>query len=637
MLVLFSQSELDSLSTALKSSSGNKKVDILLNIAQKHFEINNSEAKKICNEALSLSLQLNYTGGIINSNYLLGKILFDEKNFIEALSSYEEALKAISEAGNNDSYATIISSISEVYLTTGVYDKALENYMNLLRFYEEHDDKKGKAFTLSYIGSAYAKLQNVQSGLKYLNEALEVAEEINDDERVSFILNSIGGLYIDVIKDYDTAESYYNRALELSEKINYKMGIARAYHNLGLVNYNKKDLNSALEFHKKSLEIVTKEKLKEGRAYNFGSIANIYLELGEVDSAIEYFNKSLEAAEKEQLIIVISEVYKGLAESYKKKNDYKEAVKYLELYNETREKLNNEKIGQRITELEIQYETKRKESENEILKRANAVQRNYFIFSIVLALVIVVILYSRYSYSRKAQKQLEELNATKDKLFSIIGHDLKNPFGTLINFSEMLMEDYLELTDEEKITYIHMINEASQTGHEILDNLLQWSKTQSGKLEFLPRKILLQEIIEVNIALLKSAASHKGIEIFSEVNGGTEVFADKVMLKTVLRNLIGNAIKFSYKGGTIKISSKMNSQNVEVAVSDNGVGMTKAAKDKLFNPAVFNSTTGTANEQGTGLGLLLCKEFVEKNGGEIWVESEEGKGSDFKFTIPISN
>ncbi|KAB2838677.1 MAG: sensor histidine kinase, partial [Melioribacteraceae bacterium] len=377
--------------------------------------------------------------------------------------------------------------------------------------------------------------------------------------------------------------------------------------------------------------------IKEGLAYNYGSIANIYLELGDVDSAIEYFNKSLEEAQNEQIIIVISEVYKGLADSYVKKNNFKEAYKYLALHNGTREKLNNEKIGQRIAELEIQYETKRKDSENEILKRANAVQRNYFIFSVVLALVIVIILYSRYSYSKKAQKQLEELNATKDKLFSIIGHDLKNPFGTLINFSEMLMEDYLELTDEEKITYIHMINEASQTGHEILDNLLQWSKTQSGKLEFLPKKVELNEIVEANIALLKSAASHKGIEIFSAVNGGTEVFADKVMLKTVFRNLIGNAIKFSHKGGTIKIDSKSNGEFVEIVVSDNGVGMSKAAKEKLFNPTVFNSTAGTANEQGTGLGLLLCKEFVEKNGGKIWVESEEGKGSDFKFTIPIGN
>lgn len=637
LIILFAQNKVDSVQTDLDSAVGNEKADLLLETAGRFLELNSEKAKEYCEQALAVSSRLDYKFGIINSHYLLGKILFEEKKFVDAIDNYEKALTAISEAENDKSYASIISSISEVYLTTGVYDKALENYMNLLRFYEGNGNKKGMAFTLSFIGNAYAKLQNSQSGLKYLNEALAIAEEINDEERVSFILNSIGGLYIDVIKDFNAAEEYYKRALLLSEKINYKLGIARAYHNLGLVNYNRKDLKSALEYHKKSLEIVVKENIKEGLAYNYGSIANIYLELGDVDSAIEYFNKSLEEAQNEQIIIVISEVYKGLADSYVKKNNFKEAYKYLALHNGTREKLNNEKIGQRIAELEIQYETKRKDSENEILKRANAVQRNYFIFSVVLALVIVIILYSRYSYSKKAQKQLEELNATKDKLFSIIGHDLKNPFGTLINFSEMLMEDYLELTDEEKITYIHMINEASQTGHEILDNLLQWSKTQSGKLEFLPKKVELNEIVEANIALLKSAASHKGIEIFSAVNGGTEVFADKVMLKTVFRNLIGNAIKFSHKGGTIKIDSKSNGEFVEIVVSDNGVGMSKAAKEKLFNPTVFNSTAGTANEQGTGLGLLLCKEFVEKNGGKIWVESEEGKGSDFKFTIPIGN
>ena len=634
--VVFSQNLLDSLAGKLSLTGGEEKVDLLLTIADQYFENDAPEAINNTKEALSLAKEINYPEGIINSYYKLGKIYFKKKEFVEALKSYDEALASLSDSNKVKNYAQLITSISEIYLTSGIYDKALENYISLLDYYRKVKDRKGEAFVLSYIGETYLDLQNGQNALKYLHEALGIAEEINDEERVSFVLNSIGGAYVDVFKDNETAEDYYKRALELSEKINYKLGIAKGYHNLGLVYYNKKDLNKALDYHKKSLEVVTKSNIKEGTAYNFNSIAKIYLELGQVNSAIEYFNKSLETSQNQQITLVITDNYKGLSDSYKKKNNYREALKYLDLYNVTREKLNNEKTAQRIAELETHYEIIRQESENKILKRANEIQRNYFFFSLLLGFIILVILFSMYWYSRKSRKQLEELNATKDKLFSIIGHDLKNPFGTLINFSEMLVEDYLELTDEEKITYLHMINEASQTGHEILDNLLQWSKTQSGKLEFTPRHIELCDIVETNIMLFKTTASNKGINIFSTVNGETKVFADKIMLKTVLRNLIGNAIKFSHKDGTIKISSKLCEEFVEVIVSDNGVGISEKTKEKLFNPTIFHSSAGTANEQGTGLGLLLCKEFVEKNGGRIWVESGEGKGSDFKFTVPIN-
>lgn len=634
-IILFSQSEVDSLRAKLNSAEGKERVDLLLSIADRYFENKIDEAENNTEEALKIAGEINYTEGIVNSHYLLGKIFFKKNEFVLALKNYDAALAVLSDSIKIQNYAPLVTSISDIYLTSGIYDKALENYIILLNYYISVEDKKGQAFALSYIGETYIDLQNSQNALKYLNQALEIAEDIQDEERVSFVLNSIGGVYVDIIKDYDTAEAYYKRALALSQKINYTLGIAKGYHNLGLVYYYKKDLNKALDFHKKSLDIVINNNIGEGLAYNYNSIARIYLELNQINSAINYFKKSLEVSQKQQITLIISENYKGLADSFKKKKDYKAALRYLELYNVNREKLNNEKTAQRIAELETHYEVLRKESENEILKRSNTIQRNYFIFSLVLGLIILIILFNMYWVSRKSRIQLVELNATKDKLFSIIGHDLKNPFGTLINFSEMLIDDYLEMTDEEKITYLHMINEASQTGHEILDNLLQWSKTQSGKLEFAPQYIELSEIVDTNISLLKTSASNKGISIHSTVNGNSRVFADKIMLKTVLRNLIGNAIKFSHSEGTINISSGNKEGFIEVVVSDNGVGMSREEVDKLFNPSIFHSTTGTANEQGTGLGLLLCKEFVEKNGGKIWVESEMGKGSDFKFTVPV--
>ena len=635
-IILFSQNDIKHLTEKLESANENEKVNLLLLIAEKYSDDSLSSSIKYANNALLLSKEINFIDGVISSYNMLGKISFKKKDFVEALKNYENAFNKITDSNKAKYYAEVVSSIAKIYLASGIYDKALENYLELLNFYRSAKDRNGEAFTLGYIGDIYSNIQSGKNALKYLKEALRIAEEINDDVRISTILNSLGGVYIEIIKDYKSAEEYYSRALSLSEKIDYKLGIAKAYHNLGLVYYYKKDLKTALSYHKQSLDFVIKSNINEGLAFNFNSIAEIYLEEGQVDSAIEYFYKALEVSSREKILILISENYKGLADSFKKKNNLAKALEYLELYNEIREKINNEKVNDRINELFIQYEIKSKESENEYLKRENAIQKKYLVFLLILGLIIILGFLHRYIYIKRLNKQLQELNATKDKLFSIIGHDLKNPFGTLINFSEILIEDYLELSDEEKITYLHMINEASQTGHEILDNLLQWSKTQSGKLEFVPQKILIQEIIDANISFLLSSAKKKGIELTSSSKDDkTEVFADKLMLKTIMRNLIGNAIKFSVKGGSIRISTKTNGKFIEIIVSDNGVGINSESKAKLFNPSVFHSTTGTSNEQGTGLGLLLCKEFVEKNGGKIWVESEVGKGSDFIFTVPL--
>lgn len=231
--------------------------------------------------------------------------------------------------------------------------------------------------------------------------------------------------------------------------------------------------------------------------------------------------------------------------------------------------------------------------------------------------------------------ELRALNATKDKFFSIIAHDLKNPFNALLGFSTLLLDDYENFTDADRIDLIQTMSDASNNAYKLLQNLLEWSRSQTGSIQWEPDAIRLHEIVTNTIDLLSNGASVKEISINAIILPNIVVWADANMATTVIRNLISNALKYTPKGGEIRVYSKKSENEIEVTIEDNGVGINDADKEKLFRIDVNHSTSGTNNEQGTGLGLILCKEFVEKNGGKIWVESIEGKGSKFKFTLPL--
>lgn len=236
---------------------------------------------------------------------------------------------------------------------------------------------------------------------------------------------------------------------------------------------------------------------------------------------------------------------------------------------------------------------------------------------------------------KKANEKLEDLNATKDKLFSIIGHDLSNPFNAIIGFSGLLLKHLDTLDEKEVRRRIGIINDSSKKSYDLLQNLLEWSRSQLGRMEFTPTKIWLVDLVNQNLSMLGANAEAKYIVMNNEISNDLFVYADEYMLNTIVRNLVSNAIKFTDKGGEIKLSAQQYNEVVEISVADNGVGIAYHKINDLFNINSSTTTSGTDNEKGTGLGLLLCKELVEKHKGSILVQSELGIGTIIKFTIPI--
>lgn len=231
--------------------------------------------------------------------------------------------------------------------------------------------------------------------------------------------------------------------------------------------------------------------------------------------------------------------------------------------------------------------------------------------------------------------ELKQLNATKDKFFSIIAHDLKNPFNAIIGFSDLMLNNFKQLDEETLFKGLKTIESASTQAYKLLENLLIWSQNQTGRLPFNPEILNLSDLAFDSFTMIESTAIRKDIQISIQINKSIQVVADKNMIDTIFRNLLTNAIKFTPRGGKVKIKASQFDGEVQISVSDTGIGMSAEKQKTIFEIDKLTNTTGTEDEQGSGLGLILCKDFLSIHKGKIWVKSSPGKGSRFTFSLPV--
>jgi signal transduction histidine kinase len=317
--------------------------------------------------------------------------------------------------------------------------------------------------------------------------------------------------------------------------------------------------------------------------------------------------------------------------------------------------LAKEEIFQHNKNLQILYETRETEKENAGLKDKLDV-KNLFLLTFAVIIVLIGLLLMILQGKRNQQiclnkilnqkneeistqrDRLEEINQTKDKLFSIIAHDLRGPIGSTSAFLEVLTTNENEFTKDELRNNLILLKNSSNATFKLLENLLTWALTQRGEIVFNPSSNDLVRLVQSNVDLFASNAENKKIQIINELDHQLIFEFDHDMINTVMRNLINNAIKYTGENGQITISAKETLNDVEICIKDTGIGMDDTAAQKLFiTDRSRIRQEGTKGEKGTGLGLILCKEFVGKHQGKIWVESEQGKGSKFKITLPLSH
>ncbi len=591
-----------------------------------------------------------------------------------------KVLNILDDANIEEEKIPYLNYLGDSYYKTGNFNKALKYYFKELELRRKYDINPLNDDFLDKIAKVYHSLNNYKEALKYYNNAISIHKskyKQGKDSEYNIVLgqyySKIGLVYYSM-KDYDKSISYYKRALNVTGTVDSDdllKGKIIIYNNLALNYKALGNLNKAIESVKKSETIISELGADGFEFFTLSSLAEIYSKLNEFDKAEGYLLKAIETATINNNTSNLKDAQYLLYDLYTKFEKYKKALATYKKYKILTDSLLNYDMTDRLAEFQTVYEMEKRNQENDALKTANRLQRENArlerqsfiltsLFSLLVIIVLMVLFYIRKRASnvlvisnnviegqnakllelnenlRKKESGLRHSNNTKDKFISIIAHDLKNPMHS-IGFSADLMLNYYEnLDDDKKKNHLSGILKTSTHTYELLENLLDWARAQSKSMSFEPKLLNYKFIVRNAIELSISSAQNKQIKIEDLTMEDCEVFADKNMIDAVLRNLISNSIKFSNPNSKISVKYKKVNDYLVTTIQDQGIGIPKKAKDKLFRIEEQVSTPGTNKESGTGLGLLLCKEFITINRGDIWVESEEGVGSEFKFTLPIS-
>lgn len=598
---------------------------------------------------------------------IIARNYYSASKYIESKEYYEKALSIFKKNQYYEGIAITLHEMAQILGHWGEYDEALTKNQEALRFWEEINDKVGIASAYNGIGRIYEELGNYDNAFGYYRKSLNIYQDLEKSSELVTTTLHLGDIYLKK-ELYDKALEYYFRAELIAKEIGRNKRLnALILGCIGEAYNDKGDYLKALDYAQKSAKVLQGLEDKMMLSKSYTQLGLIYLNVLDYQKSLNYFKQSLKIAEEINFRYQINDCNSHLSEIFELMGDYSKSLSHYKKYIDGKNDISSEQSKQAIAELQTKYQLEKKEKENERLRhddQLNNVQiqiQQLVIGLVLLILVVTIALFfvfrSRYQHNRKLSIQLaiknkeieeqqqkvqklnselQEANATKDKFFSIVAHDLKNPFSSLLVLSQLLIDDYDTLSNEERKQFIEQINSAAENTYSLLQNLLEWARTQSGKTTITPEKIDLSKISADAIRVLSPIAKNKKINLSSKIANNSIAWADKNMVSTVMLNLISNAVKFTNQNGTINVSTLLTKNNIEVEIADTGIGISNENLEKLFKPEMKFHTVGTDKEKGTGLGLILCKEFIEKNKGKIWVESIEEVGSKFYFSLPLS-
>ena len=594
--------------------------------------------------------------------YYIGKYRETRGDFKDASRFYDSAL-AIIRAGNDDRLLVLIlTSRGKNYISEGRLSLALQYYLEAFQLSEQLHDELLYAQTCSHLGSFYSMLDQYDKALEYNQKAFSRRDDLNNPEGIAKSCNNIGILFRK-LKQTDSALAYFNEALDLCEKTHYKKGLVKALTNIGIVYSEEDKDDKAFRCLDTAFLISTQAGFGYGIASSSLYLANLYQKRGQLSKALYYYTLSLSKLSSTDYDEMLQNVYQGLYECYSSKGDYRTALQYHVLLLETQKRLLNVENARQLSMLNISFDLERKVKDNEVLRADNELKESLikrkttFIWLVVIALGFTLVLclniYNRLYAKKRANRQLEALNLTvteqntklallnekletanreKDKLFSIISHELRNPLYWFQNLSEVLSKKFREMPADKVQKSLSALDESAKNAFHLMDNLLQWARSKLNRIHPKMGEYALRELVADTAEMYQTIMQYKEIEFTNLIPSDCLVYADADLLGCVIRNLLSNAIKYTSAGGTIGIGCRVDADFVTVEVRDSGTGILQ--KESVFSDVVV-SAAGLMQEKGSGIGLKLCKDFVEVNGGTIWAESEAGVGTCFFFTVPV--
>lgn len=563
---------------------------------------------------------------------------------IKALRFAYPALKHAEKTGVEKFITTTNSRIGITYYLIGNSTRAIEIFLQVLKIYEENRDSLNIAKTLNNIGLTYLQVKDYNKALSFYKRSLNIKKKFNDKETIWTTYLNIG-LACNELKDYSEGLKNFYQALNSWENLKKKddenyasimSEIGRTYLLMDSLDKSETLLMEANNLLEKSGNVYRSARI-------FVTLAQVKRKKGEYTQARYFGLRSIQLAMQSGSLDILTDSYLEMSQIEESHNRKDQALKYLKLYISFKDSIEQVSNLLEMNQYQEMYLIQKQEEEKLVLKKEidlnkAKLQMNRIIILAILILFFLVLAFSVYLIRnikhrkttneklfeqqirinqsveelKKQKEELTDLNSTKDKFFSIIAHDLKNPLGSIVGISDLLNTDFDTFDVSKQKKFVQLINQASNDLFKLLENLLQWSRIQTGSIPYDPKIVLLSDIVQPVISLLEPSARNKNITITNLIPPSIVVLADVSMISTVLRNLIGNAVKFTNLNGNVILNAEDTGQLVKVKVSDDGVGLTENDLLSIFKTDAKFTKRGTSDEKGTGLGLIVCKEFIEK-------------------------
>ncbi len=648
------QSIIDSLESKLSdASSDSMRLKILIDLSSQYQYIDFGKAEGYADRVIKMAEGKNWGWAKVES-YRLTAIL------ARATGNYTKGLKYdnlyLQEAITlNDSLA-IYSGLNFMgydYNDLGEYDEAYYYFTQSYRVARRRNDSLRMTIALHNVGSVFKELGQYDVAIEHLELSNKISQTIGDLLGRAFYLDELGDIYLRK-REFDKAEEALMSSIQLSRKKNISDLEPRTLSKLARLYFLKNELTKASLYYDSAASLHKKTDNDFGLAENNLGKGEVLMQQGKYDEALKLMEESLTTAKGLNARKMESECFNQLSILAEKKGDYKTSLEFYRNFKILSDSLFGQEMIEKLFQNQLRFETETKDFEiaslsQATLKRDSEIKKQAFIRNIlvvVLALTAILLFTIYRSGQRRIEInklllehqdeikrrsiELEQLNEVKDKFFSIISHDLRSPMNALSGILNLLEnknlkpDEFIRLTGELRIQFNHT--------KSLINNLLDWALLQMDKLKIQPEKVELRNLVD-DIFKMLSSLHLKETNLINQIAPGTIAYADLNMINLVFRNLILNGIKFTEIGGRITVSAEATESMYTIAINDNGVGIDPEVQKILFEKTSGYSTRGTANEKGTGLGLILCKEFVEKNGGKIWLKSELGKGSTFFFSV----
>ncbi|HCW06488.1 MAG TPA: hypothetical protein DGG95_03875, partial [Cytophagales bacterium] len=585
---------------------------------------------------------------------LIAHIHYDQGRYSLAIQNAQQALEHSAKTHDSLTMSYELNDIGRAYQRIGDPKLAIEYYQQGLYLVEKN--KKMVGIFSNNIAMVLDDINDDTLALKYYERSLKISQELKDTAGIIISLNNMGVVY-QQLKNSKKEEEFFQHALELNDKTKDVKLYGLTYDNIGSMWEGRGNFQKAFVYYQKELEYERKSGVKAQIIEALKSLANISIKMKNFQMALKYANEEFKLSEEVQSAELRASAARNLSIVFENLKQFEQAIRYLKVANIISDSLNSVERTKAVSNLASRYELTKKESEIKALnlekqfqkselQKESEIRKGLIIFAVVITILFIITI-QQYLARKKANdllvvwsraidqknQELDNLNRIKDKIFSSIAHDVRGPLASLHGLLTLLNLKSLSPDEIQRITM--ELSARVNTTSSLLENLLNWSKNQITNAKANPVKTDLKKLVNDCISLYQNNALEKNIHLVNLIQESTYIYADEEMIRITLRNLISNAIKFTRNHGEVKIDSSRQDNILCISVSDSGVGIPQEDLKKLFSLDAY-TTLGTAKEKGTGLGLILCKEFIEKNGGEISVASENGIGSTFKFTVPAA-